>query len=70
MQLLNKNLQQLVEIAQKPSRLGIGLMSGTSLDGLDIALCSFTGNGLATQFELLNFSTVPYTDNFNDWSVF
>lgn len=63
---LNKNLQQLVNIAQKPSRLGIGLMSGTSLDGLDIALCSFTGNGLETQFKLLNFITVPYSDSFKD----
>ena len=63
---LNKTIQQLVNIATKPTRLGIGLMSGTSLDGLDIALCSFTGSGLATQFELLKFTTVPFTDNFKD----
>jgi len=41
-------------------------MSGTSLDGLDIALCRFTGNGLQTQFELLQFTTIPYADNFKD----
>ena len=41
-------------------------MSGTSLDGLDIALCSFTGTGLQTQFKLLNFITVPYTDHFKN----
>src|ERR1700749_1448791 len=61
---LNKNLQKLTEIAQKIEKLGIGLMSGTSLDGLDIALSSFTGSGLQTQFKLLNFITIPYKDDF------
>ncbi|MCC8424976.1 anhydro-N-acetylmuramic acid kinase [Mucilaginibacter sp. UR6-11] len=63
---LNKNLQHLVTIAQKPARIGIGLMSGTSLDGLDIALCRFTGSGLQTQCELLQFITVPYPDFFKN----
>ncbi len=44
--------------------MGIGLMSGTSLDGLDIALCQFTGHGLNSQFELLQFITIPYPDEF------
>lgn len=39
-------------------------MSGTSLDGLDIALCQFTGHGLSTHFELLQFITIPYPDVF------
>jgi anhydro-N-acetylmuramic acid kinase len=61
---LNKNLKKLFEIAQKTEKIGIGLMSGTSLDGLDIALCRFTGNGLKTQFELLKFITIPYKEDF------
>jgi anhydro-N-acetylmuramic acid kinase len=61
---LNQNLQKLIDAAQKPTRLGIGLMSGTSLDGLDIALCRFTGNGINTQFELIQFTTIPYTHSF------
>src|SRR5258708_33821365 len=61
---LNTNLQKLVSIAQKIEKLGIGLMSGTSLDGLDIALCRFTGSGFQTKFTLLNFITIPYTDAF------
>lgn len=41
-------------------------MSGTSLDGLDIALCSFTGNGLQTRFKLLQFVTIPYPESFKN----
>jgi len=57
---LNHNLQKLFDVASKDERLGIGLMSGTSLDGLDIALCRFSGNGLATKFKLVDFVTMPY----------
>lgn len=60
----NKNLQKLFTIAQKEEKLGIGLMSGTSLDGLDIALCKFTGSGTNTEFELFQFITIPYEDHF------
>jgi anhydro-N-acetylmuramic acid kinase len=61
---LNQNLQKLFTAAQKHEKLGIGLMSGTSLDGLDIALCSFTGNGVHTQFKLQQFTTIPYEGAF------
>src|SRR5436309_989481 len=60
----NQNLQKLFNIAQKSEKIGIGLMSGTSLDGLDIALCSFEGSGLQTGFKLLQFVTIPYTEGF------
>lgn len=61
---MNQNLQKLFSIAQKEEKVGVGLMSGTSLDGLDIALCRFTGSGLQTKFKLLNFITIPYEDSF------
>ncbi len=53
-------------IAQKKDRLIIGLMSGTSLDGLDVALCRFCGSGMETRIELLRFRTVPYDTDFKD----
>ena len=61
---MNHNIQKLYDIAAKPKRIIIGLMSGTSLDGLDIALCSLEGNGMNTKLELLNFETIAYADDF------
>lgn len=63
---MNKNISNLYHIAQKNERIIIGLMSGTSLDGLDVALCSFTGSGLNTKIDLLQFETVPYDDDFKN----
>lgn len=37
-------------------------MSGTSMDGLDIALCDITGAGLATKVNVLQFTTLPYDE--------
>lgn len=50
-------------IANKAERLVIGLMSGTSLDGLDIALCKLKSSGLQTEAEILHFETVPYSSS-------
>jgi anhydro-N-acetylmuramic acid kinase len=63
---LNNNLHQLFTIAQKEEKLGIGLMSGTSLDGLDIALCRLKGHGMQTVFELVKFTSVSYTEDFKN----
>jgi len=44
----------------------LGLMSGTSLDGLDIALCEFEGSGLSTKFQLKQFVSLPYSSEFKE----
>jgi anhydro-N-acetylmuramic acid kinase len=59
---MNANLKSLYQIGQKPIRHIIGLMSGTSLDGLDVALCAVSGDGENTKVKILQFQTVEYTD--------
>jgi anhydro-N-acetylmuramic acid kinase len=43
-------------------RLAIGLMSGTSADGIDAVLLRITGCGTQTQVQQLAFITLPFTD--------
>ena len=40
----------------------IGLMSGTSLDGLDIVVCDVQGHGNTTKIDILYFRTFEYQD--------
>ena len=58
---MNPQLEKLYHIGKKRKRIILGLMSGTSLDGLDLALCEFEGSGLDTTVNLLKFTTIPYT---------
>ncbi|MGI8767500.1 MAG: anhydro-N-acetylmuramic acid kinase [Propionibacteriaceae bacterium] len=56
-------MHELYQIAQKPSRLVVGLMSGTSVDGIDAALVKITGAGPGVEVELLAFGTYPLEDH-------
>ncbi|MEO0059404.1 MAG: hypothetical protein RLZZ312_1051 [Bacteroidota bacterium] len=63
---MNVNIERLYAIAQKKSRIIIGLMSGTSLDGLDVAVCKVSDSGEKTQVQILNFETVDYSEDIKD----
>jgi len=60
---MNKNISKLYNIAQKETRKILGLMSGTSLDGLDIALCAVSGSGENTEVKILEFETISYSED-------
>ncbi|MFZ6024271.1 MAG: anhydro-N-acetylmuramic acid kinase [Bacteroidota bacterium] len=63
---MNQNIAALYKIANKTERTIIGLMSGTSVDGLDVALCRFSGQGMNTNLQLLAFETVSYNAAFKN----
>jgi len=47
-----------------PDKVVIGIMSGTSLDGLDIAACRFEGDQNGFRYQLLAAETFAYTELF------
>ncbi|PDZ04365.1 anhydro-N-acetylmuramic acid kinase [Bacillus cereus] len=40
-----------------------GVMSGTSLDGIDVALVHIEGSGVGSKVELIHFTTVPFCND-------
>jgi len=63
---MHSHIQQLHTIANKKYRRIIGLMSGTSVDGLDVAVCGFSGSGMETNLTVEHFITVPYDQQFKE----
>ena len=53
-------IKKFYELLNKKKKYVIGLMSGTSVDGIDAAVVEITGHGLETTVNLLAFETVPF----------
>jgi anhydro-N-acetylmuramic acid kinase len=56
-------IEYLSSIHSKEKKLVVGLMSGTSLDGIDAALVEIEGFGKQTKVNLLEFDTLAFTEN-------
>jgi len=53
-------MKRLEEIRALPERLVIGLMSGTSVDGIDAALVRLQGGGAGVRLQLEHFRAVTF----------
>jgi anhydro-N-acetylmuramic acid kinase len=58
---VNDPLARLLAIRERPRRIVIGLLSGTSADGTDAALCEIAGHGENTGLVARAFVTTPFS---------
>ena len=59
-------MKDLSQLAQKETKKVIGLMSGTSVDGVDAALVEIRGHGLETKVELIAFHSHAFETEVRD----
>jgi anhydro-N-acetylmuramic acid kinase len=63
---MNPLAQHLDDLTRKQSRIVVGMISGTSADSIDVAICRIKGSGLpstdraGTEVELLYYGEEPY----------
>ena len=55
-------LNELLRLQHKNPKKLIGLMSGTSADGIDACLVEISGNGIHTKINIHGFDTYPYDE--------
>lgn len=54
-------MQRLLNLSTKLEKLVVGIMSGTSVDGVDVALIKIKGYGKTTEVELIEFENYDYS---------
>lgn len=59
-------MQKLFEISKKEKKYVVGIMSGTSLDGVDVALVEIEGNSIFTKINLIGFLEYPFPIGLKD----
>jgi anhydro-N-acetylmuramic acid kinase len=59
-------MSRLSSLQKKKTKLIVGLISGTSADGIDAALVKVTGSGPATRLKQLAFGTYKYPKGFRE----
>ena len=55
-------VRSIADLAKIETKLVVGLMSGTSMDGIDAVLARITGSGLSTAVETVHFVVHSYPD--------
>ncbi|MGE5364513.1 MAG: anhydro-N-acetylmuramic acid kinase [Bacteroidota bacterium] len=59
-------MQKLFELSNRKKKLVIGIMSGTSLDGVDLALVEINGCSADTSFRLIEYLEYPFPEGFKE----
>lgn len=59
-------MQKLIELTRKKKKTAAGIMSGTSVDSIDIVLLEITGSGTQTEIKQLGFLEYPFPDGLKE----
>ncbi|MCZ6601652.1 MAG: anhydro-N-acetylmuramic acid kinase, partial [Planctomycetota bacterium] len=59
-------MRRILDLLKKESKRVIGLMSGTSADGIDAALVEISGHGSSSRVLLKRFESFPYPADIRD----